>query len=195
MEEWQEKIAEKKSVYYNELAERAKYDQDAFSELYDYFFPRVYSYVFAKVKDSDTADDIISVTFEKVFLHLMDYDSGKGAFSTWIFRIAINETTNFFRKQTASKETTWEEFFDPADKRSTPEQQVVSKEGDRYLLCALEKLPERERKIVSMKYFMGISNKEIAEALDMTATNVGVILHRSLAKLKALLEDAGYEMT
>ncbi len=194
MENWQEKVAEKKSAYYNALAERATYDQEAFSELYDYFFPRVYSYVFAKVKNNDTADDVISTTFEKVFLHLKDYDSTKGAFSTWIFRIAINEMASFYRKQTALKETTWEEFFDPADKRATPEQQVVSKEGDRYLLCALEKLPERERKIVSMKYFMGISNKEIAEALDMTATNVGVILHRSLGKLKDMLEQAGYEM-
>ncbi len=194
MENWQEKVAEKKSAYYNALAEKAKYDQDAFSELYDYFFPRVYSYIFAKVKNNDTADDIISTTFEKVFLHLKDYDSEKGAFSTWIFRIAINETTNLYRKQTASKETTWEEFFDPADKRATPEQQVVAEEGDRFLLCALEKLPERERRIVSMKYFMGISNKEIAEAMDMTATNVGVVLHRTLSKLKGILEKAGYEM-
>lgn len=194
MENWKEKVAEKKSAYYNALAEKAKYDQESFSELYDYFFPRVYSYIFAKVKNNDTADDIISTTFEKVFLHLKDYDSEKGAFSTWIFRIAINEMTTFYRKQTASKETTWEEFFDPADKRATPEQQVVSKEGDRYLLCALEKLPDRERKIVSMKYFMGISNKEIAEALDMTATNVGVVLHRTLGKLKDILEKAGYEM-
>ncbi len=194
MENWQEKVAEKKSAYYNALAERAKYEQDAFSELYDYFFPRVYSYIFAKVKDNHTADDIISSTFEKVFLHLRDYDSGKGAFSTWIFRIALNEMSSLYRKQNASKETTWEEFFDPADKRATPEQQVVTKEGDRYLLCTLEKLPERERKIVSMKYFMGISNKEIAEALDMTPSNVGVILHRTLGKLKGMLEEAGYEM-
>ena len=194
MENWQEKVAEKKSAYYNALAERAKYDQEAFGELYDYFFPRVYSYIFAKVKNNDTADDVISTTFEKVFLHLKDYDSEKGAFSTWIFRIALNEMASFYRKQTASKETTWEEFFDPADNRATPEQQVVSEEGDRFLLCALEKLPERERRIVSMKYFMGISNKEIAEAMDMTATNVGVVLHRTLGKLKGMLEKAGYEM-
>ena len=45
-----------------------------------------------------------------------------------------------------------------------------------------------------MKYFMGISNKEIAEAMDMTATNVGVVLHRTLGKLKGMLEKAGYEM-
>ena len=194
MENWREKVAEKKSSYYNELAGKAKTDQEAFCELYDYFFPRVYSYIFGKVKNNDIADDIISITFEKVFLHLKEYDAGKGAFSTWIFRIAINEMTSFFRKQTASKETSWEEFFDPADKRATPEQKVVSDEGDRYLLCALEKLPPREREIVSMKYFMGISNKEIAEALGMTPGNVGVVLHRSLAKLKVLLEDAGYEM-
>ena len=164
----EENMAERRASYYNEVAERAKYDKEAFGELYDYFFPRVYSYIFGKVKNSDQADDIISVTFEKVFVKLDDYDSTKGAFSTWIFRIAINEMNNLFRGQTRRNEAAWEDFFNPADSRNTPEQQMVSDEGDQHLLMAMEKLGEREKKIVSLKYFSGISNKEIAEMLDMT---------------------------
>ena len=91
MLDMQESVAERRSGYYNELAERARYDKEAFSELYDYFFPRVYNFIFAKVKNTEQADDIISITFEKIFVKLGDYDSGKGAFSTWIFRIALNE--------------------------------------------------------------------------------------------------------
>ena len=194
LNELQEKMAEKKASYYNEVAERAKTDQASFAELYDYFFPRIYSFIFAKVKNSDQADDIISVTFEKVFVKLDDYDSTRGAFSTWIFRIAINEMNNLFRKQKSLNEAAWEDFFNPADSRNTPEQQMVSDEGDQYLLKALDKLPDREKKIVSLKYFTGLSNKEIAEMVDMTPNNVGVILHRTLDKLKGILEAAGYSM-
>ncbi len=194
VEDLKEKMAEKKVAYYNELAERAKTEQDAFGELYDYFFPRVYSYIFGKLKNSDQADDVISVTFEKVFTRLDDYDSARGAFSTWLFRIAINEMNNIFRKQKSLKEATWEDFFNPADTRNTPEQQMVSDEGDKYLLRAIEELPEREQKIVSMKYFAGVSNKEIAEMLDMNANNVGVVLHRALSKLRNILEAQGYTM-
>ena len=190
----EENMAERRASYYNEVAERAKYDKEAFGELYDYFFPRVYSYIFGKVKNSDQADDIISVTFEKVFVKLDDYDSTKGAFSTWIFRIAINEMNNLFRGQARRNEAAWEDFFNPADSRNTPEQQMVSDEGDQHLLMAMEKLGEREKKIVSLKYFSGISNKEIAEMLDMTPSNVGVVLHRTLDKLKKVLEAEGYSM-
>ncbi len=190
----EENMAERRASYYNEVAERAKYDKEAFGELYDYFFPRVYSYIFGKVKNSDQADDIISVTFEKVFVKLDDYDSTKGAFSTWIFRIAINEMNNLFRGQVRRNEAAWEDFFNPADSRNTPEQQMVSDEGDQHLLMAMEMLGEREKKIVSLKYFSGISNKEIAEMLDMTPSNVGVVLHRTLDKLKKMLEAEGYSM-
>ena len=68
----------------------------------------------------------------------------------------------------------------------------MSDEGDSQLLLALEKLSDRERRVVSLKYLTGISNKEIAELEDMTANNVGVVLHRALDKLKAILEGSGY---
>lgn len=192
MLDMQESVAERRSGYYNELAERARYDKEAFSELYDYFFPRVYNFIFAKVKNTEQADDIISITFEKVFVKLGDYDNSKGAFSTWIFRIALNEMNSLFRKNKQLNEAAWEEFFEPADGRKTPEQQVLSDEGDSQLLLALEKLSDRERRVVSLKYLTGISNKEIAEMEDMTANNVGVVLHRALDKLKAILEGSGY---
>lgn len=194
MMDLQERIAENKVAYYNDLAERAKYDRDAFGEMYDYFFPRVYNFIFAKVKNSDQADDIISITFEKVFTKLDDYDSTKGAFSTWIFRIALNEMNNVFRKNKKLKESQWEDFFDPADESRTPEQEILSEEGDKQLLLAMEKLNDRERRVVSLKYLTGISNKEIAEMEGMTPNNVGVVLHRALDKLRKLLEGQGYNL-
>ncbi len=190
--ELEEKIAEGRAAYYNQLAEKAKYDKEAFGDIYDYYFPRVYSFILAKVKNSHQADDIISSTFERVLLKLDDYNCQRGAFSTWIFRIAINEMNNAFRKTKNRHEAAWEDFFNPADSRHTPEQKLVVDEGDGQLLVAMEKLGERERKIVLLKYFAGMSNKEIAEMLELTATNVGVVLHRSLDKLKKLLEADKY---
>lgn len=194
MMDLQEDIAERKASYYNELAERAKIEREAFGELYDYFFPRVYNFIFGKVKNSDQADDIISRTFEKMFTRLYDYDSTKGAFSTWIFRIALNEMNDLFRRQKRRNEAGWEDFFDPADNRNTPEQQILSDEGDNHLLLALDQLKDREKRIVSLKYFTGISNKEIAEMEDMTPSNVGVVLHRALDKLRVILEGSGYSL-
>lgn len=194
MLDMQERIAWQKSGYYNRLADKAKYDKEAFGELYDYFFPRVYSFIFGRVKNAGQTDDIISTTFTKVFMRLNDYDSGRGAFSTWIFRIAVNEMNNLFRAQKKLNEAGWEEFFDPADGRNTPEQQMLADEGSKSLLLALDKLSGREKRVVSLKYFTGVSNKEIAEMENMTANNVGVVLHRALDKLKVILEGSGYSL-
>ena len=84
--------------------------------------------------------------------------------------------------------------MEPSDGRKTPEQQVLSDEGDSQLLLAMEKLSDRERRVVSLKYLTGISNKEIAELESITANHVGVVLHRALDKLKKLLEGSGYTL-
>ncbi len=187
-----EVLAQKNNAYYNTLAERAQYETNAFSELYDYFFPRVYNFIFSRVKNVDRADDVISITFEKVFLHLAEFDKQKGSFSTWLFQIAIHEMNNLYRKDQRLKETTWEEYFDPADDKPNPEEQLITNERDKQLLLAMEQLATRERCIVTLKYFTQVSNKEIAELKGLTPSNVGVILYRALDKLKKILLQNGF---
>lgn len=188
MDEIQEIVKEKKIPYYNDLAERANYDREAFSELYDHFFPRVYNWLFGKMMDRDAADDVVSVSFEKMMLNLSAYDKRKAAFSTWLFRIASNAMTDYYRKQQRRNEATWEDFFEPADDRNTPEQEYLVNEGNKEILVALDNLSEREKDLIIKKFWGGMSNKEIAEQEGMTASNVGVILHRAMGKLRNILE-------
>ena len=61
------------------------------------------------------------------------------------------------------------------------------KEERRALLNAIEKLKEREREVIELKYFADCSNVEIAEILNLTPSNVGIILFRALKKLKEFL--------
>ena len=177
--------------YYNELARRAVYDEDAFSELYEHFFPRVYNFIFARLKNPDAADDVVSITFMKMYENLSRYDPNKAAFSTWLFRIALNSMTDFFRRRESSQEAEWEDFFDPAaPEYQEPEAKVLAEEGSAELLKAIGTLTDKERRIVELKYFSGLGNKEIAEIMGITANNVGVVLHGALKKLRKKLEDS-----
>lgn len=97
--------------YYNDLAIKAVDDIEAFNELYDYYFPRVYNFLFARLKDTTSTDDVISEVFIKVFNNLSKYNAQRGSFSTWLFRIAINQSTDYLRKIQNRKENTWEDFF------------------------------------------------------------------------------------
>lgn len=176
--------------YYNELAVRARGDEAAFTELYQHFFPRVYNFIYARMKNVDDADDVVSATFMKVYESLDNYNPTKAAFSTWLFRIASNFMTDHYRRVKNRGETEWDETFDPpADEYEEPENQTLKAEGNAELLKALDKLNEKERRIVELKYFSDMGNKEIAELMGITANNVGVALYGALKKLKKVLSE------
>ena len=176
--------------YYNELAVRARGDEEAFTEMYRHFFPRVYNFIYARMKNVDAADDVVSTTFMKVYENLDRYNPTKAAFSTWLFRIASNSMMDYFRRTQSRGEVEWDETFDPpAPEYQSPENQALADEGKKEILKALDKLNERERRIVELKYFSGVGNKEIAEVLGITANNVGVVLHGALKKLKKIMGE------
>lgn len=180
----------KDNEYYSELAERAVYDNLAFEELYNYYFRIVYNLIYVQVRNVENADDLTSETFFKVAKNLAQFDKNRASFSTWITRIAQRTLIDFYRSQGRRQETDWDENFDaPISERELPEEKFLQDENKKALLKALDKLSVREKQIVTMKYFSDMSNVEIAEALEMTASNVGVILFRAMGKLKNSLKN------
>ena len=176
--------------FYNELATRATTDEEAFEELYEYFFPRVYNFIFARLKNVADADDVTSITFMKMNENLDSYDPTKAAFSTWLFRIANNALIDHTRRHDKKNETEWDDLLDPAaPDREEPEAVIMTGETNRELLAALDKLNERERRIVELKFWGDLDTRAIAEIISMTEGNVRVTLHRALAKMKNILGD------
>lgn len=176
--------------YYNTLAQRATFDEEAFEELYEYFFPRVYNFIYSRLKNSADADDVTSVTFMKMNENLDRYNPEVAAFSTWLFRIANNAIIDHTRRQEKNRESEWEDFFDPAaPEYEEPEHQMMRSEASRGLLAAIDKLNERERRIIELRYWGEQDTRTIAELLSMSESNVRVTLHRTLEKLKKILGE------
>ena len=184
--------AEKNIQYLNRLAVRAVTDEFAFTELYKYFFPRVYKFLMMKTGNSEASDEIVSRTFMKMYEHLSNYDETKAAFSTWLYHIAENELRMFWRTQKShgEKETDWDENFDEvAPEFEEPENKTLEKERQEKIRAALEKLNERERKIIELTYWLNYTPRKIAELLDMTPNHVSVVLKRAKNNLKKYLDD------
>ncbi|ORU00687.1 hypothetical protein D081_0669 [Anaerovibrio sp. JC8] len=175
---------------WNEIARRAVNDDVAFDELYEHFFPKIYNLIYARVKNSATADDIVSDVFEKMVEHLADFDSSKASFATWLSRIATRTLTDFYRWQSYRQNVEWDDVFSPKiNEEEHPDGQLLVKEGKQELLLALDKLSEREQRIIELKFWGEMNNKEIAETLGISAANVGVILFRAMSTLKQILGE------
>lgn len=176
--------------YYNNLALRAVYDETAFTELYEYFFPRVYNFIFARLKNYADADDVTGITFMKMNENLEKYSPAKAAFSTWLFRIAGNTLIDHTRRRSRTEEVEWDEDFESAaPENDEPESVITQSETSQELFSALNKLSERERKIIELKFWGDLDSRSIAEVLSMSEGNVRVTLHRALGKLKNFLGD------
>lgn len=185
-----EKSTEERHLYWNKLAVLAVKDEAAFIELYNEFFPVVYKFLLSKSRSGEIADEAVSRTFLNMYAHLSEYDESRGAFSTWLFRIAINELRMMFREKGRSLSAEWDENFDPpAPEKDSPETRILKRERDGELHQALARLSEREQKILTMTYWLEMSAGEIAEELGMTSDAVWAVLSRSRKTLKKYLEE------
>lgn len=166
-------------------------DDRTFVELYNTYFSRVYNYVHYRVSDFHDANDLTSQIFTKLFTKFKYYRPEKASFAVWIFSIARNTLTDFYRSRERASYASLDETAEFADMGSSLDDYVASKEIQRHLHGALAALGEREREIIAMKFWSGCTNREIAKMTGISESNTGVILYRSMRRLRQILESQG----
>lgn len=170
--------------------DKRKKTQDM-EEIYNTYFSPVYNYVYYKLLNRERTEDIVSQVFMKVLAHLDSFDESKASMKTWIFRIAERTLIDYYRKLKPTVSYDQEEsgldsvlsvhFDEQYEQAFSPLRQTV--------LEALRQLPERERTFVYYKYYLNITNREIAHRMNMNENTVSGILARARQKLRAVLQD------
>jgi len=147
--------------------------------------PRVYNFFRYRVGDGPMAEDLTATTFEKAWRARQRYRRDVAEFSTWLFTIARNVATDYFRQSRAG--LSLDDIRHHADEDSLEE--AVQRQTDFARLSRLlVRLPARERELVSLKYGADLTNREIARLTGLSESNVGTILHRVVQGLKAAWE-------
>ena len=154
-------------------------------EQFDYYYPAVYKYFRYRGADSDTANDLAAAVFERALAKINTFDPRKAAFKTWVFAIAHNLGINHWKAQTKTRGVSIDQAQPGSD--PSPEDEIIHQEGLSELLTALSELDDREREVVGLKFSGALNNRQIAGLVNLTATNVGVILFRALYKMKLKL--------
>lgn len=165
-----------------------KEHSEIFSELYKKYFPKLYKYTLYKVGDASVAEDLVSEVFEKMLLKYNTYNQEKGNFSTWLFTIANNIVINYHRK---NGRKTLPVCLEKVESKYRLEDLVIDRELKELLLKAIMCLDERQRNIVALKFGACLTNRQIARMMNLTESNAGTILYRTLRQLKDILKEQG----
>lgn len=170
-------------------------DQSAISRLIERHSRRVRDYIHMMVKDRDVTDDIFQETFIKAVRVIDDgryTDSGK--FLSWILRIAHNQVIDYFRSQKQNKvvneaEAGYDVLGSLRFSEGSIEDTMVSNQIERDIRMLVELLPEEQREVVMMRYFSGLSFKEIAEQTEVSINTALGRMRYALINLRRMIKE------
>lgn len=177
---------------YTKLSDQALLDmfqqghREAVSQLLERHTRRVRDYVRMMVKDNDVADDLTQEVLIKVVKVL---DEGrytdKGRFLPWVMRIARNRVLDYFRGQKSSKtvnesNSSYDILGNTNLAEGSIEDRLISEQQAEEVRQLIEQLPAEQREVVKMRYYEGLSFKEIAE-------HTGVSINTALGRMRYAL--------
>jgi RNA polymerase sigma-70 factor (ECF subfamily) len=161
---------------------------DAAGELYDRHNEHIFRYVWSRVHDDQTAEDLTGEVFTRMVTGLPHYRSQGVPFCAWLYRIAHNLVVDHHRKAGGRvwvplqrAEAVREEGNNPA---SVVEQRLTLEK----IRCALEELDPLQRDVVVLRFLIGLSLQEVAQTLDRTVASVKSLQYRGLIALRAKLK-------
>lgn len=135
--------------------------KDDFAEIYDRYSDRLYSYIFHRIEDSISAEDLLSQVFYKALRNLDSYDGSRAKVSTWLYAITSNLIIDHYRKgEDPESIDGYEDTLSFTDDLAGMIDQADETEK---ALSILKKLPLKTQEIISLRVYEDLPFVEIAK--------------------------------
>jgi len=184
-------------------------DQRAFAQLVDQYTPALLRVARTYVADRPTAEDVVQETWIAVVKGIGRF-GGRSSLKTWLFAVLSNIAKQRGIRDHRRKETLTDfgaatvdpaRFHSPGERGAgswkqppaafpeSPEGSALRRELLEFARCELDKLPQGQRTVVTLRDMLGFDAAEVCVVLDISPGNQRVLLHRGRAAIRQTLED------
>jgi len=174
-----------------ELIALAKKDQKYFGPLYERYFEEIFCFIFKRLGgDEEIAGDITQQTFIKAMANMGRYEDRGFKFSSWLYRIAQNEVSMYFRQLKKSYSVAVDEnrIADLAQEAEL-EMNYMSMDQQEKLVEILNSLNESELELIELRFFQAMRFQDIANIYNITEANTKMRIYRLLDKISKLWNE------
>jgi len=162
-------------------------DPTATGELYDHFHLSVFRYLYYRVGDPHSAEDLTSEVFLRVIRSINSYHVQNVAFEAWLFQIARNLAIDHYRKSNGKIHLSLEE--DMIAEKDDPARNLDHKLNSDMLVQALAKLTDIQRDVIVMRFINGLPIAQVAQALHRSENAIKALQRRALGALRVILTE------
>ena len=160
-------------------------DTEALRDLYDRFGTILFGLAYRTLGDRQLAEDCIQEVFVTVWRNAGRYDSSRALVTTWLFTIVRNKAVDAVRWQSRRGADPLPEEWSFGESPDSADIAAAAENGER-IAAALAELPTPQLEVLSLTYFEGLTNSEIAERLDVPLGTVKGRLRLALERLRTL---------
>ena len=168
------------------LAKRG--DIKAVAELYAQNHEGIFRFLWSRTNDYQLAEDLTGEVFTRMVSALPDYDPRGFSIRVWLFRIARNLLTDYYRKESKVSKVTLDVESSLIEPKLV-ENEVDMRISKEDLFIAIDKISQLHQEVIVLRFINGLSLKETAKTLDKSVSAVKALQHRGLLALRAALSE------
>ncbi len=161
----------------------------AFGMIVEEFGQQLYWQIRRLVLNHDDANDVLQETLIQAWKNI-DYFRGESKLSTWLYRIAINQSLNFLNKQKAQQSISMDNEEASVANQLESDPYFDGEKAQRLLQQALTTLPDKQRLVFNLRYFDELTYTEISEIIGSSVGALKADYHLAVKKISKFFEDA-----
>ncbi len=168
------------------LAGARQLDANSLAAVYDRYSPAIYAYAMRLLGDASVAEDCVSETFSRLLKALKHGQGPVEYLKAYLYRVAHNWITDYYRRQPPPTEELDEEMpdRDPGPERQADDRMLAARTRRALLL-----LPPEQREVIMLRYYEGMELEEISASMGKTLGAAKALQHRGLTSLRKMFSE------